>query len=97
MNRDEILHLGELSRIALTDQEVSTLETELSAIVSYVSTVTDIAGDDADATPQVGARYNVLRPDVVTNEPDQYTQAMLQEMPKTRGRQLQVKRILKTN
>jgi aspartyl-tRNA(Asn)/glutamyl-tRNA(Gln) amidotransferase subunit C len=97
MNREDILHLGELSRVALTDQEVSALETELSAIVSYVSTVTDIIGDESETAPQVGARYNVLRADVITNTPDQYTEAILKEMPKTRGRQLQVKKILKTN
>jgi aspartyl-tRNA(Asn)/glutamyl-tRNA(Gln) amidotransferase subunit C len=96
MNREDILHLGELSRISLTEKEVAALETELSAIVSYVSTVTDIAADEADKAPQVGARYNVLRPDVVTNQSDQHTDAILGEMPDTKGRHLKVKKILKS-
>lgn len=96
ITRDDILHLGELARIALTDEEVATLETELSDIMSYVSTVNDIAADDADASPQVGARYNVLRPDVVTNQPDQFTDDLLREMPDTKGRHMKVKKILKT-
>ena len=93
MNRDHILHLGELSRIALTDDQVTQLAGELSAIVSYVSTVNDIAAEAAE-DPQVGARYNILRPDVVTNKPDQYTEALLREMPHTKGRHLKVKKIL---
>lgn len=96
MNRDDILHLGELSRIALTDDEVSTFEKELPAIVSYVSTVSDIASDEADTAPQVGARYNVLREDVITNQPEQYTEKILAEMPDKKGRHMQVKKILKT-
>ena len=97
MNRDDILHLGELSRIALTEEEVNILETELSAIMSYVSTVNDIAADEADSVPKLGARYNVLRSDIITNEPDQYTEDVLREMPDTKGRHMKVKKILKKN
>ncbi len=97
MNRDDILHLGELSRIALSDAEVTNLESELSAIMSYVSAVNDIAADEADSEPQVGARYNVLREDVVTNEPDQFTESILREMPDTKGRLMKVKKILKNS
>jgi hypothetical protein len=37
----------------------------------------------------------VLRADVVTNQPDQYTKAALAAMPQTAGRHLLVKRIMK--
>lgn len=94
MNREDILHLGALSRVALTDEETDTFEAELSEIVSYVSTVTDIAADDAVAEPQTGVRYNIVRKDVVTNESDQYTNDILREMPDTKGRHMKVKKIL---
>jgi len=96
MKREDITHLASLSRIKLTDQELDTFGTELSQIVAYVSTVSDIAADEADTAPVVGARYNVLRPDEITNDPDQFTQAILREMPKTQGRSMAVKKILKT-
>lgn len=95
MNRDDILHLGELSRIALTDEQVTELERELPAIMEYVSAISDIVADETDAAPHVGARYNVLREDIVTNQPDQYTEGILREMPDTRGRHMKVKKILK--
>ena len=95
MNREDILQLGELARVTLSDAELDKLEMELPAIVSYVSTVSEIASDEADAEPQVGSRYNVLRKDVVTNEPDQFTEDLLREMPNTKGRFMKVKKILK--
>lgn len=94
MKREEIAHLATLSRIRLSDQELTNLEGELSSIVEYVSVVKDIAADDADAAPQVGARFNIFRQDEVTNKPDQYTKDILAEAPATEGRYLSVKKIL---
>jgi aspartyl-tRNA(Asn)/glutamyl-tRNA(Gln) amidotransferase subunit C len=94
MKREEIAHLAVLSRVRLSDEEISNLEGELSSIVEYVSVVKDIAADDTASTPQVGARYNIFRQDEVTNEPDQYTKDILAEAPTTEGRYLSVKKIL---
>jgi len=96
MQREDITKLANLARIELTDQELDSYGTELSQIVAYVSTVSEIAADEADTTPMVGSRYNVLRPDAVTNEPDQFTEAILREMPQVNGRSMVVKKILKT-
>lgn len=97
MKREDIEQLATLARIELSEQEISRLPDELSAIVSYVSTVSDIAADDVDAAPQVGARHNVFRTDEVTNEPDEYTSDILAEMPETDDRSLVVKKILQTD
>ena len=94
MTREEILHLATLARLGVTEAEVTQLETDLSSIMSYVSQVTDIASDTEVGTPTVGDRFNVFRPDEVTNEADEYTEALLAEMPATDGRYLKVKKIL---
>ena len=96
MNKEEILHLASLARIRLTDDELASLETELPKILDYVSIVSDIAADDADAEPVVGARHNVLRKDEITNEPGEYTKDMLAEMPDTEKGFMKVKKILQT-
>jgi Asp-tRNA(Asn)/Glu-tRNA(Gln) amidotransferase C subunit len=62
--------------------------------MSYVSAISDMASEDADMTPVLGARHNILRPDVVTNEADEYTADLLAEMPYTEGRYLKVKKII---
>jgi aspartyl-tRNA(Asn)/glutamyl-tRNA(Gln) amidotransferase subunit C len=94
MTKEEIQHLAKLARIELSDEEVDKFTTEMSAILDYVSAVTDIVGDDALTAPQVGARYNVFRKDEVTNGADEHTEALLAEMPQTQGRFMVVKKIL---
>ena len=95
MKPDEITNLATLARIRLTEAEIDSYGKELSQIVDYVSAVTKIASDEADASPVVGARYNVLRADEITNEVDQFTESVLREMPNTAGRSMAVKKILK--
>jgi len=94
MTKDEILHLGTLSRIALLPAEVDKFSTEIDAILEYVSTVKNIVADDSSTEPIVGARYNVLRADEVTNEPGEYTEKLLRAMPKRDGQYMLVKKIL---
>ncbi|MEY2665688.1 MAG: Glutamyl-tRNA(Gln) amidotransferase subunit [Candidatus Parcubacteria bacterium] len=92
MKREEIAHLASLARIRVTDAELEKLEAELSSIVSYVSVISDIAGEDTE--PRLGARYNVFRADEVTNESGEYTDALIAEMPEKDGRYMKVKKIL---
>lgn len=93
MTDDEVRKLGTLARIALSDEEVQHFKTEIGEVLEYVSAVKAIAGDDVD-TKVVGARYNVFRPDEVTNEPGAHTKALLDEMPHTERGYLKVKKIL---
>ena len=95
MKADDTKHLATLARIQLTDAEVDTYTDEIAQIVDYVSVVSELAADEVDSEPQVGARYNVLRADVVTNQPEEYTEAALREMPQTSGRHMLVKKIMK--
>lgn len=93
MKREEIEHLARLARIELTEEELTSMESDLSSILEYVSAVSDIAGDGA-LEPTLTPRVNVFRKDVVTNEANQYTNDILAEMPDTQGRFLKVKKIL---
>ena len=94
MKREDIAHLATLARLELSESELDKLPAELSTIVSYVSVISDIASDEADAVPQVGVRHNIFRADVVTNHADQYTNDLLSEMPQREGRYMKVKKIL---
>ncbi|MEK7462135.1 MAG: Asp-tRNA(Asn)/Glu-tRNA(Gln) amidotransferase subunit GatC [Patescibacteria group bacterium] len=94
MKREDVAHLATLARIELSEAELTRLEEELSSIVSYVSAITDIAGDEADTAPQLGARFNVFRADEVTNQADEYTEDLLAELPQREGRYMKVKKIL---
>jgi len=94
MLKEDVAHLARLARIELSETELEKLPEELSSIVSYVSVISDIVGDEADTEPQLGARHNVFRADEVTNEADEYTADLMAEMPATEGRFMKVKKIL---
>lgn len=94
MKRTDIEHLATLARLRLTEDEMTHFETELSSIMSYVSTVSDIAEGVEGGAQKIGAVYNVFRQDEVTNQPEEFTKDIMAEMPHTAGRFLAVKKIL---
>lgn len=97
MNKEEVVHLAKLARIELSPAEIENFTSEISAILDYVGQVKDIAEAEASATPEVGLVHNVFRADEVTNTPEEYTEALLAEMPQTSGRFMVVKKILNTD
>ncbi len=98
MNQEDVKHLATLARIELSDQELAKFTPEMSDILAYVSVIQDIAGEaEGDMSTKLGARYNIFRADEVTNEPNSFSEALLQEMPHREGRFLQVKKILQTD
>jgi aspartyl-tRNA(Asn)/glutamyl-tRNA(Gln) amidotransferase subunit C len=62
---DVVAHLANLSRIALTPEEIEKLTGELGAIVDSVAKVSEVATDDVPATSHPIPLSNVFRPDVV--------------------------------
>lgn len=97
MEQADIRHLANLSRIAVTDTEVATLQTEIGSILAYVSQIQALTGTATNVAKDPGAVYNKMREDIVTNEPGAYTQAILKEMPAREGDFMKVKKILTTD
>ncbi len=93
MTKEEILHLGTLSRIKLTDEEAEKLHTEIDSILEYVGQINNIVAK-GNLTKKVGPVFNVFREDEVTNEPGEYTQDLVEAFPKRDGDYLKVKKIL---
>ncbi|MCA9361347.1 Asp-tRNA(Asn)/Glu-tRNA(Gln) amidotransferase subunit GatC [Candidatus Kaiserbacteria bacterium] len=93
MKKEEIIALAKLARIAVSDEEAESLKTDIDAVLEYVSVVQDITGT-GQVEKTLTPRYNVMRDDVVTNTPDQYTEALLEAAPKRKGRFLEVNKIL---
>lgn len=95
MTKEEILHLGLLARIELTDTEAETLKDDITNILSYVGKVQEIA--DEVPPKEVGAVHNVFRSDVPTDKPGQHTEAILAQAPKRHKNYVAVKKILSTD
>jgi aspartyl/glutamyl-tRNA(Asn/Gln) amidotransferase C subunit len=93
MQKADILHLATLSRIRISDDEAEALLGEIESVLAYVSEVNTIAAEQT-LEKKVGARYNIFREDIVTNEGGTYTEAILKEAPHVQGRHFAVKKIL---
>lgn len=63
LSDDEVRHVASLARLALTDDEVTELAPQLSAILGYAEQVGEVAADHVPATTHPFALTNVSRPD----------------------------------
>ena len=63
-SREEIVHLGDLARIALTDEEITRLQGELNVIADSINKVQEVASDDVPPTANPVPLEAYLRPDV---------------------------------
>lgn len=62
---DQVAHLADLARIALTPEEIDHLTVELQQIVGAVEAVNKVATPDVPATSHPIPLTNVVRADVV--------------------------------
>ena len=96
MNKEEILKLSSMSRIAISEQEAEALGKDIEAVLEYVSVINEITAEEG-VTKKVGAVYNVFREDEITVEAGSHTEALMAEAPKVRKGRLEVKKILNTD
>lgn len=61
--REEIEHLGDLARIALTDEEIAKLQGELNVIAESINKVQEVASDDIAPTANPVPLQAYMRPD----------------------------------
>jgi aspartyl-tRNA(Asn)/glutamyl-tRNA(Gln) amidotransferase subunit C len=93
ITRKDVEKLAELALIAVPDKEIDKLAGEMDSILGYVSEVTKLAEEEAGEREKPLLR-NVMREDVVTNQPGTYTEKILSEAPQRDGNYLRVKKIL---
>lgn len=63
LTRDDVLHLAQLARIQLSDDEIVRLESELGSILGYVEQLNDVDVSGLAPTTQVSGLTNVMRQD----------------------------------
>jgi aspartyl-tRNA(Asn)/glutamyl-tRNA(Gln) amidotransferase subunit C len=65
-DRDTVAHLARLSRLELTDEELTHFGEQLEVILGAVARVSEVAAEDVPPTTHAVPVVNVSRPDVVT-------------------------------
>ena len=65
ITREEVAHLGRLSRLELKDEELDHFAEQLDEIIGAVARVSEVAGEDVPPTSHPLPLTNVMRPDTV--------------------------------
>jgi aspartyl-tRNA(Asn)/glutamyl-tRNA(Gln) amidotransferase subunit C len=63
IDRDQVLHVARLSRLALSDEELERMPGELSKILEHVEKMGELDLDGVEPTTHVVEIQNVLRDD----------------------------------
>ncbi|MBV9023391.1 MAG: Asp-tRNA(Asn)/Glu-tRNA(Gln) amidotransferase subunit GatC [Streptomycetaceae bacterium] len=92
ITREEVAHLGRLSRLELKDEELDHFAGQLDEIIGAVARVSEVAGEDVPPTSHPLPLTNVMRPDVV--QPSLTPQQALSGAPAQEQRRFKVPQIL---
>jgi aspartyl-tRNA(Asn)/glutamyl-tRNA(Gln) amidotransferase subunit C len=92
ITREDVAHLARLSRLALTDEELDRMASQLDVILGAVARVGEVAADDIPPTSHSVPLTNVFRPDEV--RPSLPRDAALSGAPAAEQGRFRVPRIL---
>ena len=91
-DRETVAHLARLSRLDLTDDELTHFGEQLEVILGAVARVSEVAADDVPPTTHAVPVVNVSRPDVVAPSLDRAD--VLAGAPAAEDNRFRVPRIL---
>jgi len=63
IDREEVLHVARLARLALAEEEIEPMARELSAVLDHVARIGELDLDDVAPTSHVVELTDALRPD----------------------------------
>ncbi|HEY4474023.1 MAG TPA: Asp-tRNA(Asn)/Glu-tRNA(Gln) amidotransferase subunit GatC [Candidatus Paceibacterota bacterium] len=94
ISADEVKKLAELSRLALSEEEVVRLQGEITAILDYVGTIQKVELTEVPAGSPYLEIENVMREDGNPHEPGAFSEDLLAQASRRDGNYLKVKKIL---
>lgn len=65
LTREDVEHVASLARLGLSDDELNTLQDQLSSILGHIEVLNQLDTESIPPTAQVIQLENVLRPDEV--------------------------------
>jgi aspartyl-tRNA(Asn)/glutamyl-tRNA(Gln) amidotransferase subunit C len=63
IDREEVLHVAQLARLALSEEELAPMARELSAVLDHIAKIGELSLDDVPPTSHVVELTGALRPD----------------------------------
>ncbi len=92
ITREEIIKLAKLSRLSLSDDEITHMQKDMGAILAYVDKLKSAQG--VETGPVMSRQKNVLRADENPIPAHTYTDKLLKLAPRTETLYFKVKKIL---
>ncbi|MBV7292931.1 Asp-tRNA(Asn)/Glu-tRNA(Gln) amidotransferase subunit GatC [Corynebacterium sp. CCM 8835] len=92
ISREEVAHLGKLSRLALTDEELDAFVEQIDDIIANVSAVRSVDASDVEPMSHPHAIQTPMREDVVL--PTLSAEQALDQAPAVEEQRFQVPHIL---
>jgi aspartyl-tRNA(Asn)/glutamyl-tRNA(Gln) amidotransferase subunit C len=92
LNREEVLHIARLARIALTEEEIDRLGEQLSNILANFEVLQKVDTTGVPPTAQSIDLQSVLRDDVI--EPSLPVEDVLANAPRREGDSFRVRPVL---
>ena len=93
LSKGEILHLAELSKLKLTDEEIEKFRIQLSEIIGYIELLNTVDTENVEPVAQLTELTNVSRKDV-SSDAQSLTQAQaLQNTKSTKDGYIRVNAI----
>ena len=65
INRDDVLHIAKLSKLELSENEISMYSGQLSDILTYIEKLNELDTDGVEPTMNIVGKTNALREDVI--------------------------------
>ena len=93
INREDILHLADLSNLTLEEGEIDSLSHDLQAIINYISQLDELDVSNVEPTYQVFEMENIWRDDTVLTQ-DASREQLLALSPKAKDNQVEVPKVL---
>lgn len=95
MDIDFMKKLATMARVDMTEAEMIEIGQSFEPILAYVGQIKEVsAANSHDYQEEPDEPINVLRDDIITNEPGQFTDKILAQMPASQDGYLKVKQIL---
>lgn len=94
VSKDEVIKYAELSRIALSDEEITRLQKDLDAIVDYIDVIQNVDLPEGVASSPHLDVENAMRSDDEPYEGGAFTEKILNQAPQKEGEYVKVKNIL---
>jgi len=94
LKKEDIIHIAELARIGLKEDEIEKYQRELSLILDYFKKLDTVDTDNIEPIGHITGINSVLREDVSQASDDDVKDGIVKNFPQTVNNKVKVKSVL---